>query len=74
MRLSAFLLPLVVAIALGLAACRGDDSSDSDDFIADADAICTDQAEQNRDVVLAVESVPADEKASVNSSSSSFPV
>jgi hypothetical protein len=62
MRLSAFLLPLVVATAFGLAACGGDDSDDSDDYIADADAICTDAARQTADQLLARPGPPLDEQ------------
>ena len=63
MRLVGLALPLAVAAALLIAACGGDDSNDSDDFIADADAICTDQAEQLRDIALAADVPPSDEKS-----------
>jgi hypothetical protein len=59
-RLNAFRLPLVVA-ALGLAAC-GDDSNDPDDFVSDADAICTDAASQLADASLAQPSPPLNAK------------
>lgn len=64
MRLTGIAAPLVVAAALGLAACGGDDSGDSggsDDFIADADAICTDAVRQLADQELALSAPPVSE-------------
>jgi hypothetical protein len=53
-------VPFVVVTAIGVAACGGGD--DSDDFIPDADAICTDEQRQIVDQQLARPTIPTGTK------------
>lgn len=56
-RVRALAVACVVATAMGISACGGDD--DSDDFVADANSICTDEQRQIVDSQLARPTIPA---------------
>jgi hypothetical protein len=62
MRPTGLVFSLVVAATLGLAACGGDDSSASGDFVSDADAICAGAASQLADAALAQPAPPLNAK------------